>query len=242
MFLGKLIGVLLGFRLASYPGALAGLALGHLLDGWLSKGAWRGWAPWGSNLRRQHVFTEGVVALSAKLAKVDGPVNRAEVEAFKAEFRIPQSQLRAVGQLYDRFKLTADGFEPYARRLGAAFIDAPMLLAGVFEALQRIAAIDGPPDAAERDFLAKVAQAFGLRGGGTSGGQAGAEDPYSVLGVARSASMDEIKAAWRDLTRQHHPDTLIAKGLPQEYVELATRKMAAINAAYDRIRAERGEG
>ena len=62
-----------------------------------------------------------------------------------------------------------------------------------------------------------------------------------TLGLQPSASMSEVKAAWRKLTREHHPDTLIAKGVPPDYVQLATRKMAEINAAYDKIRQERGE-
>lgn len=244
MYIGKIIGALIGIRFG-LPGVLAGLALGHLVDTWL---AGHGFARWqfglGGAARRQQLFTESVVALSAKLAKVDGPVTRAEVDAFKLEFRIRSDQLRAVGVLYDRAKQTAAGYEPYARRLGDAFADAPVLLAAVLEALTRIALSDGPMQPSERDFLAAVATAFHAQSRTSNGGVAagsGADDPYAVLGVSRSASMEEIKAAWRELTRQHHPDTLIAKGLPQDYVELATRKMATINAAYDRIRMERGE-
>lgn len=243
MFLGKIIGVIVGFRFGAFPGALIGLLLGHLVDTWLAKRGLRGpvgWNPWA---RRQQLFTECVIALAAKLSKVDGPVSRVEVDAFKTEFRIPAEQLRAVGVLYDKAKQSPAGYEDYARRLGNAFADAPILLSGVLDALRRIALADGPLQPSESEFLAKVAAAFGLVGARAGAAQAGAgqEDPYAVLGVPRSATTEEIKAAWRELVRQHHPDSLIAKGLPKEYVELATRKMAAINAAWDRIRAERGE-
>jgi DnaJ like chaperone protein len=243
MILGKIIGALIGFRLGALPGLVIGLILGHLADRWIAKSGWGGGWSWNPLAKRQALFTECVIALAAKLAKVDGLVSRAEVDAFKAEFRIAPEQMRAVGVLYDQAKRTPDGYEDYARRLGAAFADAPVLLAGVLDALRRIALADGAMHPAEAEFLGKVAAAFGLSGaraGATTNGS-GEEDPYAVLGVARSASMEEIKNAWRDLVRQHHPDTLTAKGLPKEYVELATRKMAAINAAYDRIRAERGD-
>jgi DnaJ like chaperone protein len=242
MIFGKIIGAMVGFRIAALPGLLIGLILGHLVDGWLAKSGFSASSlnPWA---KRQQLFTDCVIALSAKLAKVDGPVSRAEVDAFKSEFRIAQGQLRTVGILYDKAKRTAEGYEPYAQRLGSAFADAPVLLAGVLDALRRIALADGPMQPTESEFLTRVATAFRL---GSARGAAAAsvvaeEDPYATLGVARTATLEEIKLAWRELVRQHHPDTLTAKGLPKEYVELATRKMAAINAAYDRIRAERGE-
>jgi DnaJ like chaperone protein len=65
------------------------------------------------------------------------------------------------------------------------------------------------------------------------------EDAYAVLGLKRSASEDEIKQTYRRLVREHHPDQLVAKGLPQEFVERANQTLAAINAAYDRIAKER---
>jgi DnaJ like chaperone protein len=65
-------------------------------------------------------------------------------------------------------------------------------------------------------------------------------DHYTVLGLTRSVSDAELKKAWRALVREHHPDRLVAQGLPQEFVDKAGRRLAAINAAYDRIAAERG--
>ena len=65
-------------------------------------------------------------------------------------------------------------------------------------------------------------------------------DPYSILGVDRQADDDAVRAAYRRLTRENHPDRLIAQGMPQEFVDVANNRMAAINAAYDRIKKERG--
>ena len=67
-----------------------------------------------------------------------------------------------------------------------------------------------------------------------------AADPYGILGLKRDASAEAIKAAYRKLTRESHPDRLMAQGLPQEFLDMATAKMATINAAYDRIARERG--
>jgi DnaJ like chaperone protein len=67
----------------------------------------------------------------------------------------------------------------------------------------------------------------------------GADDAYSVLGLSRNASDDEIRKAYRQLVREHHPDRLVAKGLPKEFVEHANATLANINVAYDRIAKER---
>ena len=64
-------------------------------------------------------------------------------------------------------------------------------------------------------------------------------DPYEVLDIDRSASDDQVKAKYRALIRENHPDVLMAKGVPQEFIDLANEKMAVINAAYDRIEKER---
>jgi DnaJ like chaperone protein len=64
-------------------------------------------------------------------------------------------------------------------------------------------------------------------------------DPYSVLGVPAGASDEEVRLAWRQLMREHHPDSLAARGVPEELVRGATRKVAEINAAWDRIKRAR---
>jgi len=64
-------------------------------------------------------------------------------------------------------------------------------------------------------------------------------DPYNILGVTRAMDNAAIKAAWRKLVRDTHPDRLMAKGLPPEFVAMANERLATINAAYDRIAKER---
>lgn len=245
MVWGKIIGALIGFALGhGLMGAVIGVVVGHWVDVRV----------FGKNKRppprtnhdaqmtfRQQVFSTSVVNLAAKLAKVDGAVTREEVDAFKMAFAIPPAQRAGVGALYDQAKRDAGGYEIHAQRLADAFADAPVVRAEVLEALHRIALADGALHPSEKIFLDRVATIFGLTGRNFSAPSVDRADPYAVLGVARGAPMSEIKAAWRRLTREHHPDTLMAKGMPSDYIDLATKKMAAINAAYDSIRAERGD-
>ena len=66
-------------------------------------------------------------------------------------------------------------------------------------------------------------------------------DTYQILGVTRDITNKELKAHYRALVLEHHPDKLIAQGLPEEFVEQANEKLARINAAYDQICTERGQ-
>jgi len=255
---GKLLGGVAGFAMGGPPGAIMGAALGHAAD----RGAARGLPRFGlfdsARLHpariaalfapREQVFAMAVVALSAKLAKCDGPVTRAEIDGFKRHFRVAPDNAREVGRLFDQARDRPDGFEPYAQQLGESFADNRGVLEDVLAGLFGIARADGPVNAAELDFLAKCARGFGLDGqawerarGGTARAAAGSEpDPYGVLGVVRTASDEAVRAAWKQLMRENHPDGLAARGVPAEFVDRATQKVAHINAAWDRVKRERG--
>jgi DnaJ like chaperone protein len=192
---------------------------------------------------RQRIFSTSVVNLAAKLAKIDGAVVREEVDAFKAEFTIPPAQRAGIAALYDEAKRDANDYEIHAQRLAQTFAREPSVLGDILDSLHRIALADGPLKPEEKVFLKRVSALFGFAEHPFAErfAEVVESDPYAVLGVARGAPFSEIKAAWRRLTREHHPDTLMAKGVPEDHIEFATKKMASINAAYDRIRNERRE-
>ena len=197
---------------------------------------------------RDQLFAIGVVVLSAKLARADGPVKRVEIDAFKQQFRIPPEAVRDVGRLFDQARDSSEDFEPYTEQLGVAFADNRGMLEDVLAALFNIARADGPVNRAEHAFLQRCANGFGLderawdraRGAAPRVPSNSSEpEPYGVLGIARSATNDEVRARWKQLMRENHPDSLAARGVPQEFVARATEKVARINAAWDRIKRER---
>ncbi|BAJ82571.1 DnaJ family protein [Acidiphilium multivorum AIU301] len=251
---GKIIGGVAGFAVGGPFGAVAGAALGHAADtGDLgSLGARLGRAlPLDSARfaallgRREQVFAIGATVLAAKLAKCDGPVVRAEIDAFKRQFRIEDAAIPTIGHLFDQAREDASGFEPYARQLGESFADNRLALEQVLGALFAIARADGPVNAREADMLARIGALFGLgeaaraRAANPSGGNLG-EDPYQVLGIARTSSTEAIRAHWKALMRENHPDQLAARGVPAEFIARATERVARINAAWDTIKRERG--
>lgn len=252
-FWGKILGSMAGFAMGGPFGAMVGAALGHAADQGAIPRAGR-IPPNAADMihllgGRENLFSFAVVVLAAKLAKVDGPVQRSEIDAFRQVFRVPEEGLRDVGRLFDQARETAEGWEPFAEKLGEAFADNKALLEDVLAALVRIARADGPVKKSEGDMLRGIHARFGLDAAAWERAKAGAprgvgaqemEDPYPVLGLTREASNEEVRAAWKRLMRENHPDTLAARGVPAEFIRRATAKVAEINAAWDRIKRERG--
>lgn len=249
---GKIIGGMAGFAVGGPLGALIGAAAGHAYDSLKTGGAAEQppeLPPPGERIgdedARRMAFSVGVIALGAKMAKIDGAVSRAEVNAFKEVFRIRPQDVRTVARIFDAAKRDPHGYAPYARQIGALFRHEPAVLEELLAGLFHIARADGEIGAAEMDYLRAVARLFGLDAAAFARVHAAfakpqARDAYAVLGLDHDAADDEIKKTYRRLIRENHPDTLIAKGMPEEFVAVATQRMAAINAAYDQIERERG--
>jgi DnaJ like chaperone protein len=232
---GKIGGAAAGFILGGGPvGAVAGALAGHVLFDHKANPDEPG-----------VVFTIAVIALGAKMAKADGVVTDEEIAAFERIFRVPENEAANVRRIFDLARQDTAGYEIYAAQIARAFRGKPAVLEDVLDGLFEIAKADGVFHPGEQAFLERVAEIFGFapneyrRIRATHFG-AGEDDPYAVLGVAYDASDTEIKRTHRLLVRENHPDRVIARGVPAEFVRLATDKLAAINAAYDKIQKERG--
>lgn len=190
---------------------------------------------------RSVAFTIAVIALSAKMAKADGLVTRDEVTAFREVFHIPPEEESNAARVFNMARQDVAGFEEYARRIGRMFNSSEGVLTDLMEGLFYIAVADGRYHDAEDAFLSRVAEIFGL--GEREFAQLRCRfvpdaepDPYSILGVSPDASLEEIRAAWRMQVRESHPDRMIARGVPEEAVRLAERRLVAINRAWETIR------
>ena len=248
---GKIIGGAAGFALHGPLGALLGAAAGHAIDKMRAGRDDDGAAPAeeldGVDPRaatKQVAFTMAVIALGAKMAKVDGVVTRDEVDAFKQIFRVPDAEMENVGRVFDQARQSPLGFEAYARQVATMFRRQRTVLEELLDGLFHIAKADGKVTDEEIAYLRSVAEIFGFSEADFARIRAShlgpdAADPYNVLGVARESGDAAIKAAYRKLVRENHPDRVIAKGVPKEFIDVATEKLAAINAAYDKIAKER---
>jgi DnaJ like chaperone protein len=188
-------------------------------------------------------FTAAVIGLAAKMAKADGTGTEAEIEAAALVFRPPPGEETAFRRAFLLANQTVLGFESYAKQIGRKYRARPCLLEDVLDGLFHIAAADGAVSQAELAFLEEVAGHFGFsdlefrRIKATNLGP-DAGDPYAVLGLLPGATIDEVRQAWRRMAAENHPDRMLQRGAPPEFVEIARDKTAAINAAYSRIRDE----
>ncbi len=238
---GKIIGGAAGFAVGGPLGALVGAVAGHAVDRMRADKPDDG----GADHARETAFTIAVIALSAKMAKADGRVTRDEVDTFKRIFQVPPDEMKNVGRVFDLARKSASGYEPYARQVARMFQANPAVLEELLDALFMIARADQVMHPAEISFLREISRIFGFDEAvferiRASHAGAGSADPYAVLGVSHDAGDEKVRAAWRALIRENHPDKLIAQGMPEDFVAVATEKMAAINAAWDQICAQRG--
>ena len=252
--IGKIVGGVLGFAVGGPLGALLGAVAGH---GLIDRSRSRAVAGGNGAVEADAgvVFALGVIALSAKVAKADGTVTRDEIRTFQRIFPFDADERGRVADLYNEARRSADGFEAYAEQVRGALAGKPELLAEVVDALYAIAAADGELHPAEEGMIARIGAIFGVgdyemaslrarHAAGSGAGAAGdggrsATDAYAVLGVEPGASDDELRAAHRKLVLTYHPDKLVSKGLPEEFMELANDRLAAINAAYETVTKER---
>jgi DnaJ like chaperone protein len=190
-------------------------------------------------------FTIAIVSLSAKMAKADGVASRIEGEVFAHIYKAPPDEARRVREVYDRAKADIAGFEAYADRIAEMMADDPALRRDVLEGLFVIAAADGIFHSDEEAYLTSVARRFGITDAEYRSIRAlfivDDDDPYLILGVSPTTDFADIKRRHRQLVRENHPDTIAGHGVPAEFLDIADRKLATINAAYDRIRKERGQ-
>jgi DnaJ like chaperone protein len=191
---------------------------------------------------RTVAFTIAVIALGAKMAKADGLVTRAEVAAFREVFVIPPGEEDNAARVFDLARQDVAGFEEYATRIARMFDDGHQTLVDLMEGLFHIATADGAYHPAEDDFLERVGEIFGLHDREFAAlrcrfvGDCRNPDPWTVLGLPPTATLDQARAAWRSIVMDSHPDRLVARGLPEEAVRMAENRLVAVNRAWDEIR------
>lgn len=195
------------------------------------------WLPGG----RDAAFTLALIALAAKMAVADGVVTASEERAFRATVEIAAGHEAQVTRVFDLAKQDVAGYDAYARKVSRFFADSPETLEHVLDSLFFIATADGVVHEAELDYLKSVSDIFGfddVRFEQMASQHVRLEagvDPYAVLGLAHNAPPAEIRRVYRLLVAEHHPDRLIARGVPEALIDVATARMKSINLAYQAL-------
>ncbi|MEO0670292.1 MAG: molecular chaperone DjiA [Pseudomonadota bacterium] len=194
---------------------------------------------------RSVAFAIAVIALGAKMAKADGHVTRDEVTAFREVFHIAAKDEAGAAKVFNLARQDVAGFEDYATRIHAMFASQPETLTDLLEGLFHIAMADGFYHPNEDAFLEEVAHIFAISDRDFRALRArfvpdAVPDPFTVLGVSPDMPLEDIRSAWRKLVRENHPDAMMARGVPEEAVRIAEKRMIDINRAWEDIRASSG--
>jgi DnaJ like chaperone protein len=228
---GKVSGAAAGLFVGGPVGAVVGAVVGHFfLDRESDPGV---------------TFTIAVVALAGKMARADGVVTEQEFAVFRQVFGVPPEEQGNVQRIFNLARQDIAGYEHYAGQIARLFMGNPAMLEDILDGLFEIAKADGVLHPGEAAFLERVAEIFGFapnefRRIRASHFAPELTDPYVILGLSYVADEDELKQTYRRLVRENHPDSLMARGVPPEFIKLANDKLAAINNAYEKIRTERG--
>ncbi len=185
-------------------------------------------------------FTIAVIALGAKMAKADGLVTKDEITAFRQFFFIPKRDESKAAKVFNLARQDVAGYEIYAAQIAKMFKTEKTVLEDLVEGLFYIAVADGHYHPNEDDYVHRVADIFGLdeatyRSLLTRFAPDAPPDAYDVLGVTPDCSLESIRKVWRQKIRETHPDQMMARGLPEEAITLATKRMIAINKAWETI-------
>lgn len=253
---GKIAGGGIGFALGGPIGAMLGTILGHQIDKVKQSGL--GFDP-GSQEHTQAVFFTATFSVMGHIAKADGHVSPQEIQMAEqviAQMKLDQNQRNAAIALFNQGKQNDFDLDQVLDQFRQE-CGRKITLIQMFMQIQLQAAYaDGTKDLAEEQVLQHICQRLGYpvtmltqleamlfaqyqqQGAGVNAPprRDQLENAYSVLGVPTTASEAEVKKAYRRLMSQHHPDKLIAKGLPDEMIQIATDKAKEIQKAYELIK------
>ncbi len=260
---GKVIGVAIALMMGGgFWGVVLGLLIGHMFD----KARGRKMAFFANQRERQTLFFATTFEVMGHLTKSKGRVTEADIQVaslFMDRLNLHGDSRALAQQAFRVGKTDNYPLREKMRQFRSVCFGRFDLIRMFLEIQIQAAFADGSLHPNERQVLYVIAEELGISriqfdqflrmmeggqqfGGGQGGGYQQAqrgptlEDACSVLGVKSSDDATNIKRAYRKLMSEHHPDKLLAKGLPPEMMEMAKQKAQEIQAAYDLIRREKG--
>ena len=261
---GKVIGGALGLLLGGPIGLFFGVWIGNSFDQGLSQNFSSAFSPKDPALI-QKIFFKTTFSVMGHIAKADGVVSKQEIAAAEqvmAQLGLDELKRQEAMRSFSEGKEASFNLQENLTEFITNAIRQPSLIQMFLEIQILAAAADGSISPPEKQILYNIGQAFRLppaqidrlvemviaqqsfHQGGGSGAARNQSGPtigqaYKVIGVKADASMQEVKRAYRKLMSQHHPDKLVAKGMPEEMIKVATEKSQEIQAAYEMIKRSR---
>jgi DnaJ like chaperone protein len=253
---GKVVGGTFGFMMGGPLGALMGVALGNYFDGGLSNVNRHGRLGIGDTERVQSVFFTVTFSVMGYVAKSDGKVTKDEIalaEQVMDQMQLSAQQRKIAMTLFNEGKKPGFQIHEVLQQFKKEVYRRRTLVQMFLEIVSAVALSDGSLDTKEQKILEDIATDLGyslaefnellgrLSGQAHFAAQSSTADKlaaaYELLGITEGADPAELKKAYRRQMNQHHPDKLVAKGLPEEMIDIATKKTQDIKSAYELIKA-----
>lgn len=243
---GKLTLGSLGFLMGGPLGAIAGGALGHILfdkgDSLAPKTV-----PFGHTEQAQAAYFISLFSILGKLAKADGVISREEINVvnnFLSTLRLPEQQKEFAKNIFNEAKNSPYSIDDFAAQLYQVNQHQPTILLSFMDLLFKVAAADGKLHEAEETALFRIKNIFRISDSQFADLKSiyfkQDDRYYRTLNCTMQSTDEEIKASYKKLVKEYHPDMIISKGLPEEFVDVATKKFQEIQEAYSEVRKERG--
>ena len=249
---GKLTLGSLGLIFGGPLGAVAGAALGHILIDKTSDLVNQTIRPqqglqFEPAERTQATYFISLFSILGKLSKIDGVVTKEEiavVQNFINNLPIAESEKHFARQVFNEAKDSRYSIEDFAIQLYQAAGTQPTLLLSFLDLLFKIAAADGKLHPAEETALNSVKDIFNISDTQFENLKAvyfrDFDNYYKILNCTPECSNQEIKSNYKKLVKDFHPDKIVSKGLPEEFIDFASNRFREIQESYDKIRQERG--
>jgi DnaJ like chaperone protein len=241
--IGALFGGTIGYMLGGPLGAMIGGSIGaRSRNNRTSAGNY-------STQDVQSTFLIAVISLAAKTAKADGKVTSEEIQTFDKLLQrlgMSISERKMASRIFNNARESSVTTEELTRQIVQVMGNNRDRLKDIISLLMEIAHADGHFHPSEEKLIKEVAGQFGLGEQDYNScramfsSQPTPSSAYEVLGLQSSATVDEVKSAYRKIAKEYHPDIIQSKGLPEEFMVFAKEKLQAVNGAYSTIKKERG--
>ncbi|TDP88633.1 DnaJ like chaperone protein [Halanaerobium saccharolyticum] len=252
-WMGKILGGTVGWSFGGPLGAVIGAAIGNHFDQSSSGGSQFGSQQRG-NLNQQEekqtIFFTSVFSMLAKFAQADGTVSRAEIKTIdrfiKNELKLQGEARKLAIRVFDEAKKKNNSFEEYAQQFYDNFKNEQTLVLGMFDLLMKIAVADNDFHHKEEQYIKKAKNIFKINDSQYESirsqyvDTSDLEKYYKILECSPEADFKEVKRQYRKKAKDFHPDNVIGKGLPEEFVDFAEQEFKKINDAYEKIKEEKG--
>jgi len=243
--IGKLVGGALGFALGGPIGAIAGAVFGHAFDKPADSSPEMRLSYGESS---QITFFVATFSMLGKLARTDGQVSREEMDAVRQFMTYdlnlsPESQ-QVAANIFMTAQESPESFESFASQFYGQFHVQPQMLELMMDILLRVSVSDGGLKPSEERLIQSAASIFGFSSpqyaAMRSRYASDVNKYYAVLGCTSGDTNEQIKKQYRKLVSEYHPDKIISKGLPDEFIKFANDKFNEIQEAYEAVKKERG--